>query len=70
MVRATGDDPVSASHSAAVLKTAVFAFHHARAIEPLGAGLERSRCCGGPRIRIYRPLVLLGISLFLYDFDF
>ena len=30
MVRATGLAPVSASHSAAVLKTAVFAFHHAR----------------------------------------
>lgn len=30
MVRATGLPPVSAYQSAAVLKTAVFAFHHAR----------------------------------------
>ena len=33
MVRATGSDPVSASDSAAVLKTAVFAFHHARTLK-------------------------------------
>jgi len=30
MVRVTGLAPVSASDSAAVLKTAVFAFHHTR----------------------------------------
>ena len=30
MVRVTGIDPVSAVYSAAVLKTAVYAFHHTR----------------------------------------
>jgi hypothetical protein len=33
MVRVTGFVPVSASDGAAVLKTAVFAFHHTRMIE-------------------------------------
>jgi len=39
LVRATGLAPVSASDSAAVLKTAVFAFHHARANASKGADL-------------------------------
>jgi hypothetical protein len=48
-MRAAGLEPVSASDSAAVLKTAVFAFHHARKIK------------NGERITALRFLFLVGL---------